>query len=128
MGIGVSTAAGTQANVSVAASGTQFLVAFEDRRDAAVSGDTRPDIFGLRVGSDGVILDPGGFEIAGDALHAGVVQEIPEHDQQLGVPGPEGAESDPGHPGRSGRARGRGAPRSPCRSPTSPSTSTCASQ
>lgn len=59
-------AANDQTASAVAWDGEQFLILFHDPRQAASAADLRPDIFGLRVRADGTVLDPGGFEIAGD--------------------------------------------------------------
>ena len=44
--------------------GTQFLAAWEDKRNAVVYFDERTDIYGARVSADGVVLDPAGIALA----------------------------------------------------------------
>ncbi|WP_257447119.1 hypothetical protein [Archangium lipolyticum] len=52
---------------AVASSGDGFLVVWEDGRSSGVFGDVS-DLYGTRVSSAGVVLDPGGFLIAGTLL------------------------------------------------------------
>ena len=58
-GIGISIAAGVQVMPAVA-SGTNYIVAWEDRRAGR-------DIYCARVSVDGAVLDPGGIPIATEA-------------------------------------------------------------
>jgi hypothetical protein len=56
---GISSAAGDQANPSVAFDGGQYLVAWEDKRTSTV-----PDIYGGRLSSSGAVSDGSGFPIS----------------------------------------------------------------
>jgi hypothetical protein len=60
-GIGVSTALAAQRNPAVAASGSDFLVVWEDDRNL---GPTGTDIFGARVNSAGIVADQGGLAVS----------------------------------------------------------------
>jgi len=60
-GILISGAAGDQTIPAVAVSGANYLVVWQDLRNAANSG---ADIFGTRVSSAGVVLDPNGIPIS----------------------------------------------------------------
>ena len=55
----LSAAANDQRNPAVAASGSEYLVAWEDRR-----GAVPPDVYGARVSFGGVVLDPAGLAIS----------------------------------------------------------------
>ncbi|MBL8858056.1 MAG: hypothetical protein JNL28_06105 [Planctomycetes bacterium] len=57
----VSAAAGRQMHPTVAWTGTQWLLAWEDQRNQLAFFDTRTDIYGARVSADGALLDPNGF-------------------------------------------------------------------
>ncbi|QRN93387.1 hypothetical protein JRI60_29845 [Archangium violaceum] len=59
--------ADSEVTPSVASSGDGFLVVWEDGRSSGVFGDVS-DLYGTRVSSAGVVLDPGGFRIAGTLL------------------------------------------------------------
>ncbi|UCF80610.1 MAG: hypothetical protein JSV08_08910 [Acidobacteriota bacterium] len=58
-GIAVSTEAGSQFSPSVASNGTDYFVAWEDRRSG-----TNLDIYGARVTAGGAVLDPAGIIIS----------------------------------------------------------------
>ncbi|HXI51144.1 MAG TPA: Calx-beta domain-containing protein [Candidatus Saccharimonadales bacterium] len=60
LGFGIAVDGNNKATPSVAGSPTGFLVAWDDDRNSAVSGT---DIFGARVSSTGLVLDPLGFGI-----------------------------------------------------------------
>jgi hypothetical protein len=55
----ISAATGTQANPAVAASGSTFLVTWEDARNGATL-----DVYGARVDGNGAVLDPAGIAIS----------------------------------------------------------------
>ncbi len=62
-GIAISTVAGSdETSPAVAWDGTNYLVVWDDKRDA---DPYMKDIYGARVGTDGAVLDPGGFLISG---------------------------------------------------------------
>jgi Protein of unknown function (DUF3152) len=63
LGIPISKAAGHQWAPAVAFDGSSFVVVWQDDRSAA----TRPDVYGARVSSAGVLLDPGGVPISAGA-------------------------------------------------------------
>jgi len=46
--------------------GTQFVAAWEDKRNSVVHFDERTDIYGARVTADGVVLDPGGIPLVAE--------------------------------------------------------------
>ncbi len=56
----ISSAIDDQRSPAVAFDGTNYLVVWEDRRSA----ETGWDIWGARVSTEGVVLDPGGFAIS----------------------------------------------------------------
>ena len=60
--IPISTAPGDQTQPTVAASGSSFLVVWQDGRNAETSGS---DIFASRVTGSGVVLDPLGIPVSG---------------------------------------------------------------
>jgi len=60
-GLLICNAAGAQQHPSVAASGGEFLVAWQDDRNDGVSGE---DIYGSRVSDAGVVLDPAGLALS----------------------------------------------------------------
>jgi Protein of unknown function (DUF3152) len=60
LGIPISKASGNQWAPAVAFDGTSFLVVWQDDRSTA----TGPDLYGGRVSSAGVLLDPGGIPIS----------------------------------------------------------------
>ncbi|KPJ58903.1 MAG: hypothetical protein AMJ46_13320 [Latescibacteria bacterium DG_63] len=59
IGIGISSAGSWQESPAVIFDGTNYFVVWEDMR-----ASERDDIYGARVGVDGVVLDPGGIDIA----------------------------------------------------------------
>lgn len=68
-GFSISAAAGSQTAPDVAWSGNEFLVVWRDERSGA------PDIYGARVSSTFVVLDPAGINLcdaAGSQFHASV--------------------------------------------------------
>jgi hypothetical protein len=58
-GLALSTAANQQENVAVASNGTDYLVAWEDLR----GGGSNKDIYGTRVTTTGMVLEPTGLAI-----------------------------------------------------------------
>jgi PKD repeat protein len=60
----VSEAADRQRAPHVAWDGKQFLIAWEDKRDALHHSDERSDVFAARVSEDGSVVDPDGFSVA----------------------------------------------------------------
>jgi Protein of unknown function (DUF3152) len=60
LGIPISKAAGNQWAPAVAFDGSSFVVVWQDDRSAS----TRPDVYGARVSSAGVLVDPGGIAIS----------------------------------------------------------------
>lgn len=62
----VSNAAGKQLRPAVAWNGSQFVVAWDDRRNQAAFYDDRTDIYGARISEAGTVLDPAGFAIVND--------------------------------------------------------------
>lgn len=48
---------------TLAWTGTEFLVAYESFEDNPLFFDERPDVYGMRLASDGSTLDPAGFAI-----------------------------------------------------------------
>jgi hypothetical protein len=58
-GIPISTAANSQGSSSVASNGTDYFVAWTDKRSG-----TGYDIYGTRVASDGTVLDPAGIAVS----------------------------------------------------------------
>ncbi|UCC11815.1 MAG: T9SS type A sorting domain-containing protein [candidate division WOR-3 bacterium] len=58
-GIMLSTSANWQEHVSIASDGDNFLLVWEDTRDSDSS-----DIYGMRIGQDGTVLDPEGIPIS----------------------------------------------------------------
>lgn len=67
-GFVISSAADQQFNPAVAWTGTEFLAAWDDRRNAVSFYDERTDVYGARVSEGGVLLDPSGFAIASTVL------------------------------------------------------------
>jgi hypothetical protein len=59
-GLAIAVAADFQAAPTVAASGTNYLVVWQDGRN---SGTTGADLYGARVGTTGAVLDAGGIPI-----------------------------------------------------------------
>ena len=60
----VSTAPEWQLVPAAVWNGTEFIVAWEDRRNAVSYFDARTDIYGTRVSPEGVVLDPAGVPLA----------------------------------------------------------------
>jgi hypothetical protein len=46
--------------------GTQFIAAWEDKRNSVIHFDERTDIYGARVTADGVVLDPAGIPLVAE--------------------------------------------------------------
>ncbi len=63
-GFAISSATDQQFNPAVTWTGTEFLVAWDDKRNAARFFDERTDVYGARVSEGGVVLDPAGFAVA----------------------------------------------------------------
>ncbi len=64
-----------QRGPTVAFDGSEFLVVWEDTRNAEEFFDLRTDLYSSRVSVDGVVLDPAGVEVA--------VQAVPEQHPAL---------------------------------------------
>lgn len=62
----VSAAIGKQLHPSMAWNGSEFVAAWDDRRNQAAFYDDRTDIYGARISEAGVVLDPSGFPILND--------------------------------------------------------------
>ena len=60
-GVAICTEAGAQGDPAIAFDGTNYLVVWTDTRDA------NENIYGARVDTDAVVLDPGGFAVCTDA-------------------------------------------------------------
>lgn len=60
----VSDAADKQRSPHVAWDGDHFLMAWEDRREAAAFFDERSDVYAARIAEDGTLVDPAGFPVA----------------------------------------------------------------
>jgi len=60
----ISTAADKQLRPAVTWNGTEFVVAWEDKRNAAIYFDERTDVYGCRVDATGNVLDPVGVPLA----------------------------------------------------------------
>lgn len=68
-GIALAIADSLQRNTAIAFDGTSYFVVWQDKRNGSY------DIYGARIGQDGVVLDPGGFAIstaANDQLNPSV--------------------------------------------------------
>ena len=61
----ISTAPDKQLRPAATWNGSEFVVAWEDKRDAVVYFDERTDIYAARVTVDGIVLDPAGVPVAG---------------------------------------------------------------
>jgi hypothetical protein len=57
-----------QQNPTVTWDGTQFVVIWDDKRNAARFFDERTDLYGSRVSEAGAVLDPSGLVIANDTV------------------------------------------------------------
>ncbi|QDU69044.1 hypothetical protein [Engelhardtia mirabilis] len=66
-GKNLATAPGQQVWPSATWTGSQFVVAWEDKREAASFFDQRTDVYGIRVLEDGTLVDSGGVP-----LHTGL--------------------------------------------------------
>ena len=62
----LSTAADEQLMPAATWDGTQFVVAWEDKRSSVIHFDERTDIYGARVALDGTVLDPGGVPLVAE--------------------------------------------------------------
>ena len=60
----ISTAPEEQLAPAAVWNGREFLVAWEDQRNAVAYFDTRTDVYGTRVSKGGVVLDPAGVALA----------------------------------------------------------------
>lgn len=67
-GFVVSAAVDEQLNPAVSWNGSEFLLVWEDNRNAAAFFDERTDIYAARVSAGGAVLDPAGFPVASSAL------------------------------------------------------------
>ena len=67
----ISTATDKQLRPAVSWNGTEFVVAWEDKRDAIIYFDERTDVYGTRVTTDGSVLDPSGVPLAADVVPEG---------------------------------------------------------
>lgn len=67
-GFTISSATDKQSNPTIGWNGSEFVVAWEDKRNAEFFFDERTDIYGARLDPAGTLLDPDGFEIAADPL------------------------------------------------------------
>ncbi|MFL5731583.1 MAG: S-layer homology domain-containing protein [Chloroflexia bacterium] len=67
-GIQVTSAPEAQFLPSVAWDGAEYVVAYEDYRNVAFLDRPRSDIYGTRVDSAGVVLDPNGFAVANNPV------------------------------------------------------------
>ncbi|MHC4609928.1 MAG: hypothetical protein ACYS7M_06230 [Planctomycetota bacterium] len=64
----ISTAPDKQLNPAVTWNGSDFIVAWEDKRNSVVYFDERTDIYGARVTTDGTVLDPSGVPLRSTAM------------------------------------------------------------
>ena len=103
LGIPISKAAGNQWAPAVAFDGTSFLVVWQDDRSTA----TGPDLYGGRVSSAGVLLDPGGIPIS-TAPGAQLMPAVARAGASSLVVWTEGG-GGLRHPRRPRQSRGRGA-------------------
>jgi len=60
----ISTAADKQLMPAATWNGTEFVVAWEDKRNAVMYFDERTDVYGARVAVDGTVLDPEGVPLS----------------------------------------------------------------
>jgi hypothetical protein len=60
----ISTAPYEQLRPAATWTGTEFVAAWEDQRNAVSHFDKRTDIYGARITADGVVLDPAGVPLA----------------------------------------------------------------
>jgi len=67
----ISSAADKQLRPAVAWNGTDFIVAWEDKRNAVIYYDERTDIYGTRVATDGTVIDPAGVPLAASTVPEG---------------------------------------------------------
>ncbi|HVS18898.1 MAG TPA: hypothetical protein VMT18_09890, partial [Planctomycetota bacterium] len=70
----------TQAEVAAGWNGAEFVVAWEDRREAEAFFDDRHDVYAARVSEGGVVLDPAGVPVANS----------PDEEQMPAVAGRDG--------------------------------------
>ncbi|UCH74375.1 MAG: PKD domain-containing protein, partial [Rhodospirillales bacterium] len=68
-------AADKQLNPAVAWNGTEFVVAWEDKRNAVVYFDERTEVFAARVNESGLLQDPDGFAF-GDAVRPEILPSV----------------------------------------------------
>lgn len=61
--ISLSAAADEQSLPALGWTGTEYLAAFQDRRNITFFVDDRKDIYGARVDANGSLVDPDGFEV-----------------------------------------------------------------
>jgi hypothetical protein len=64
----ISTAADKQLAPTASWNGSEFVVAWEDKRNSLIYFDERTDVFGARVLDDGTVLDPGGQPLAASSV------------------------------------------------------------
>ena len=60
----ISSAADKQLMPTATWNGSEFIVAWEDKRSSVIYFDERTDIYAARIGLDGAVLDPGGVAAA----------------------------------------------------------------
>jgi PKD repeat protein len=71
----ISDALDKQLNPSVAWNGSEFVVAWEDKRNAVIYFDERTEVFAARVSEAGVLDDPDGFAF-GDAARPEILPAV----------------------------------------------------
>ncbi len=64
----ISAAPDKQLMPAVTWNGSEFVVAWEDKRNSVIYFDERTDVFGARVATDGTVLDPNGVPLANESL------------------------------------------------------------
>ncbi len=64
----ISTAPDKQLKPAVTWNGTEFVAAWQDKRNSVYYFDERTDVYGTRVSADGIVLDPAGVPLAATAV------------------------------------------------------------